>query len=318
MVRSVRDKGSHPDVVMLMLTYNSEERIRESIKSLLEQSFHSFRLYIFDDASTDKSREILESIDDSRLEIVQNRSNKGMTANFSESLRSLRHEIENAKYFLYAQHDDIYGENYLSECIEFLENNLSTSVVQQQFTSPPCDLGPHFFRWEDELRVQLRIFEYRGKKNVDNIHYVNSLMQGVVRSNCVFQGYGVDRNIEKELLISELLLSLSLRRTGQLVILDGTSYLVGANPSFQSRYPKDSFTLDRASFFKSLCRHLKIAVNFYLDDYGLSKNEICVIVMNFLHEEERFRSVKRFLRSIKGKSRLNRERELFQKGVEGE
>jgi glycosyltransferase involved in cell wall biosynthesis len=296
-----------------MLTFNSERFISTAILSLLTQNFVDFKLYIFDDCSTDRTVDVLKSINDPRVEIHYNTTNFGMVHNFSQAMRKIEDEVRNSYYFLWGQHDDFYDPLYLSQCISFLEGHLDVVAVQFQSGPQGCTSGPHFYQRSDSYRIQKKVFEYRGKNSVLNIHYVNSITQGLIRGEHVFSSYGFTQNIEKQLLISELLLVLSLRRNGTLAILDGEYYKVSGNRSFQIRFPRDSFTLDRASTFKSVIRHLCILRGFAATDIKVTYVEKFIILLNFLHEAERFRGIKKFRRNLLRKSHLNETREHFQK-----
>lgn len=67
-----------PEVSVLMAVYNGERFLEESVLSLLAQSFRNFELLIIDDASRDRSPEILASFRDSRIKIVTLPQNSGL------------------------------------------------------------------------------------------------------------------------------------------------------------------------------------------------------------------------------------------------
>lgn len=57
-------------VSVLMVNYNHADTIEKSIRSVLEQTYSKLQLIIVDDGSTDNSVEIINSIDDPRIEFV--------------------------------------------------------------------------------------------------------------------------------------------------------------------------------------------------------------------------------------------------------
>lgn len=65
---------------VLIPAYNAEKYIKTAITSILDQSYSDFEILIADDASTDGTRSIIESIKDSRMIKIHNEKNIGKTA----------------------------------------------------------------------------------------------------------------------------------------------------------------------------------------------------------------------------------------------
>lgn len=66
-----------PLVSIVMPAYNAEKYIAESVNNILSQTYKNFELLIADDCSTDRTKEILSSITDSRISFHHNESNQG-------------------------------------------------------------------------------------------------------------------------------------------------------------------------------------------------------------------------------------------------
>jgi glycosyltransferase involved in cell wall biosynthesis len=58
--------------------YNRQSDIRRCIQSVLEQTFKNFECIVVDDCSTDKTVEIIQSIHDDRVELIQHEYNRGV------------------------------------------------------------------------------------------------------------------------------------------------------------------------------------------------------------------------------------------------
>ncbi|MBN8901933.1 MAG: glycosyltransferase family 2 protein, partial [Rhodospirillales bacterium] len=67
-----------PEISVLMPAYNAERYIRQSIHSVLSQTFEDFELLVVDDGSTDTTPEILASVRDPRLRVLRNATNLGV------------------------------------------------------------------------------------------------------------------------------------------------------------------------------------------------------------------------------------------------
>ena len=82
-----------PRVTVLMSVYNGERYLAESIDSLLAQTYGDFELLVINDASTDRSRNLLASYSDPRIRIIDNGSNLGLTASLNIGLAAARGEL---------------------------------------------------------------------------------------------------------------------------------------------------------------------------------------------------------------------------------
>lgn len=64
--------SANPCVTVLMAVYNGEKFLRESVDSVLSQTFTDFELLVVDDCSTDSTPDILAEYDDPRLRVLRN------------------------------------------------------------------------------------------------------------------------------------------------------------------------------------------------------------------------------------------------------
>ena len=113
-----------------MPAYNGARFIEKAINSIIAQSFKDWQLLISDDCSNDETEQIGQKYAkiDSRITYYRQKKNLGIYANFKFVL-----DEANEKYFMWAAQDDIREKNYLSVCIEKLENNkdigLATTIM---------------------------------------------------------------------------------------------------------------------------------------------------------------------------------------------
>ncbi len=83
---------SDPKVSVLMAVYNGERYLREAIESILAQTFTDFEFLIVNDGSTDSSRDIVLSYHDSRIRLIDNPENMGLTKSLNRGLSLARGE----------------------------------------------------------------------------------------------------------------------------------------------------------------------------------------------------------------------------------
>ncbi|MCD2492148.1 glycosyltransferase [Lacrimispora sp. NSJ-141] len=75
-----------PLVSVCIPAYNSAVYIKKTIESILDQNYKNIELVVVDDCSKDNTVEIVKNIEDSRMRLVQNEKNLGMTGNWNKCL----------------------------------------------------------------------------------------------------------------------------------------------------------------------------------------------------------------------------------------
>jgi glycosyltransferase involved in cell wall biosynthesis len=107
-----------------MPVHNGEVHLRESIASILEQSFHDFEFLILNDASTDHTRELILSYDDRRIRLIDNREQLGQTRTLNRGLQLAAGEL-----IARQDADDIAEPDRLARQVAFLESNPQTALI---------------------------------------------------------------------------------------------------------------------------------------------------------------------------------------------
>lgn len=108
---------------VLIPTYNNEATIERAVKSALNQDYtEEYEVIVANNASTDRTAEILESIKDSKLRIVTN----SQTVSMYENHNVLLHEAK-GDYILFCHSDDQLCRGALSILAEELQRRLYPS-----------------------------------------------------------------------------------------------------------------------------------------------------------------------------------------------
>ncbi|SMP40118.1 glycosyltransferase [Fibrobacter sp. UWB10] len=104
-------------VSIIMPVYNSKNRVRFAIESVLSQDFDSFELILVDDGSTDSSGIICDEYakEDSRIHVIH-QENAGTSAARNAGLK-----IAKGKYITFCDHDDEYLPHLLRDNYELIE-----------------------------------------------------------------------------------------------------------------------------------------------------------------------------------------------------
>lgn len=114
-----------PKVSILIPTYNTKDSwLKESIESILTQTFQDFEIIVLDDGSKISPENLIKSFNDDRIKFYQNEKNLGIGKTRNKLL-----ELANGKYGAFQDSDDISLPDRLEKQIEFLENNLDFSGV---------------------------------------------------------------------------------------------------------------------------------------------------------------------------------------------
>lgn len=106
-------------VSIVMPSYNTAEYIRESIKSVLVQSYPYWELIIVDDCSTDNTDEIVKPyLVDERIRYLKNEKNSGAAVSRNYALRKAK-----GKWIAFLDSDDLWHPEKLQKQIEFMVSN---------------------------------------------------------------------------------------------------------------------------------------------------------------------------------------------------
>ena len=112
-----------PRVSIGLPVFNGERYLARALDSLIAQDFEDFELIISDNASTDSTAEICQDYArrDRRIKVHRNERNIGAVGNFNRTL-----DVASGAYFKWAAHDDWCAPEFLSRCVEVLDQDPNT------------------------------------------------------------------------------------------------------------------------------------------------------------------------------------------------
>ena len=105
-------------VSIIMPNYNSASFIKETIDSVIAQTYQNWELILVDDCSTDNSLEIVRQFDDGRIKIYQNEVNSGAAVSRNYALR-----VAEGKWMAFLDSDDLWEPTKLEEQLSFMVDN---------------------------------------------------------------------------------------------------------------------------------------------------------------------------------------------------
>lgn len=238
-------------LLIFMMTYNHEATIEKTLLDLSSQSYKDFEIYIIDDCSKDKTIQIIESYRGKfkNLNLTVNKTNKGVLNNLYSSLKKLKLEISNSKYFHWACPDDEYESTYFEKLISVLESNPKISLTQSCF----------YVRNGNESREVCGASLSQGS-DVRNVYkdYFNNLYQpynqyihGIFKTEfakkifCISGSYSMFEAI----VINELFIIALAKNYGVVYTYPEKLHTKVIDKSFELKNPQDSFTIIRSSLF---------------------------------------------------------------------
>ena len=137
------------DIVVLMSTYNGESFVKEQLDSILLQKNVGVRVVVRDDGSSDRTEEIVRSIDDDRITFIRGK-NLGCSRSFFELLRYAEANYPDINYFAFADQDDYWLDDKLETACQYLRNQpdevpclyISNLYVTDEYLQEPTLLYP--------------------------------------------------------------------------------------------------------------------------------------------------------------------------------
>lgn len=118
--RAGLQENQPPRVSIGLPVYNGGPYLRETLESILAQTFTDFELIISDNASTDQTEKICReyATKDKRIRYFRNQTNLGAAANYNRAF-----ELSRGEYFKWAAADDVCAPEFLARCVAALDRD---------------------------------------------------------------------------------------------------------------------------------------------------------------------------------------------------
>ncbi|QTR51532.1 glycosyltransferase family 2 protein [Candidatus Thiothrix anitrata] len=148
--------GGDIKVSIIMPAFNHAQWVAQAIESVLAQSFGAFELIVIDDASSDATWDVIQSVRhasaDGRLQCIRHASNQGAPATINEGLRHAQGE-----YLAIINSDDVWDVQRLARLLSVAEAEnqdfLCTDVsLLDAASQPSAAQEPHWMAWFEALK----------------------------------------------------------------------------------------------------------------------------------------------------------------------
>ena len=206
---------NEPILTIGVPVYNGERTILRCIKSLLNQNFKNFIIIVSDNASTDKTAQIIFDLmkTDERISYIRQPEKIDVTENFLLLTQNV-----DTPYFLWAASDDMWAPEFLQTCIDLLESNPKigmshTGICNIDSIDRPIRQYPEYiyfsggYNWRMVYRF-LMSPEVAGKSNLIYSVYRIDVLRLALSRYGLFNTWGADNSFAlTALAISGVLIS---------------------------------------------------------------------------------------------------------------
>lgn len=228
-----------PLLSIIIPLYNKEHCIRQTLFSILSQSYRDFEIVIVNDGSKDKSVDVVNSINDDRIRLI-NKENEGVSKTRNRGIKEAKGE-----WILFLDADDLMADNCLQALMELsiqfpdvniLSGNFITrknnEEINSSFINENCLItNPYELIWKGMWHFRLGSF--LAKKNIlplfqediakgeDFLFFVDLLKNGIIaHTPQITMTYILDNcELSKKTLPPEKCL------TGNIIFKDANTYL---------------------------------------------------------------------------------------------
>jgi glycosyltransferase involved in cell wall biosynthesis len=186
-------------VSILIVTFNAERYIEKTLRSCLNQTYQNFEIIILDNASGDRTVEIIKSLNDSRVILFEKKENIGPYAGLNLLLDKAR-----GAYIAIQDHDDIWFTEKIKKQVKFLEENKQILACgtetfyyyekRKLFILDKCQGFVDFVN-HTSLIFRNKSFRYSAKYLLTDEHFEKKVLGGDNRIFCIGEPLTVHRII---------------------------------------------------------------------------------------------------------------------------
>ena len=139
-----------PEVSIITPCYNSSKFLKETIQSVLSQTFTDWEWLITDDFSTDDSVEVINEINDPRIILTIAEKNGG-----AGKARNLSLEKASGRFITFLDADDFWEPTFLGEMIAFMKKE-NAEIAYSNYARCDENLVPKIadFKADKEVTFQ--------------------------------------------------------------------------------------------------------------------------------------------------------------------
>jgi glycosyltransferase involved in cell wall biosynthesis len=155
-------------VSIVLPVYNGSEFLKDSIDSVLNQTYRPIELIIVNDGSTDKTESIIKLYQNSVEVIVLKQTNKGLPVALTNGFEQAQGE-----FWTWTSADNLMEPNMIDTLVAKLKSNKETGMVYSDYYAIDTNGAPlKATSWRAHNRPDLESGEVRLPRSTENLSYV--------------------------------------------------------------------------------------------------------------------------------------------------
>lgn len=172
-----------PKVSVLIPSYNQENVIEQTVMSALTQDYDNLEVVVSDDASKDRTPQILKEIQrkyPERLKIFLDQTNLGVTKNHTRGLRECRGD-----FIAFQDGDDLFMPGKIKKQVAFMLKHPDCTISSHDVDVFDSETGKTLYLWSQRFGQR----EGRARELVRYGNYLSSVSVMVRRNHIPEYGY---------------------------------------------------------------------------------------------------------------------------------
>lgn len=166
-----------PLVSVIVASYNYQYYIKETLDSMIAQTYQNFEVLVIDDGSKDDSINVIREYEkrDSRIKLYQHEN--GINRGLAKTVK-LGVDLAKGEYIAFCESDDSWDENHLQAKIDYINKFTDADIIVNY---------PHMVGDEDLVKFKISEFDplfsfLRKMKTPQKIYFKLLYLNGLVFS----------------------------------------------------------------------------------------------------------------------------------------
>ena len=129
-----RTASNYPLITIGIPTYNRAALVKGCVEGVLTQTYANIEVMVSDNASTDDTLAVLDTIKDERLRVMTSPKNVGAVENFSRCIREARGD-----YLVLLSDDNLLDTTFLEQCVRMIRAEPGLPIVMAAYDNLVMD-----------------------------------------------------------------------------------------------------------------------------------------------------------------------------------